>query len=387
MKQRHKTADGSQWKCNLCPYTDTTKAQLGAHIKFKHNAGHLKCDYCSYIATSKTRRKEHVHYRHRGMRLRCNHCPFTAIWRNNVVKHTMREHPGQPADRMMQLKVVSADNPVPGVQGNVTEDVASQRAQAQKKQKMVKSEYCVEDDQSDYMPSREEIPGKKRKLEAKGVRDTTSVDQPSKKVKTESDTKKPSSQKMRTASEEENKTCNICDRAFKSVFLLNEHVRISHERLRLKCDHCEFKSPLTRAMQRHFKQSHPGLAYEISYLESQADDKESPPDDYEDAGNEDNDFNSDTEEIQPYHLSTKTSSQTLHKCSKCTFVAPSARTLSKHERSVHNSALKIRGKSLKQLFSDSESEYDPENDAEEVNDGRGKEEHAGQVSNTGSYCF
>jgi len=63
----------------------------------------------------------------------------------------------------------------------------------------------------------------------------------------------------------------------------------------------------------------------------------------------------------------------LYQCGECEFVASSGRNLGKHERNVHKGGLRINGKSLEELFAESEEELES-GEEEDNGDSGGNEE-------------
>jgi len=88
------STDTKSTKCPECEAVFTTKGNMVAHYRSKHEGVKYPCNQCDYQATTQSDLKKHIQSVHKGIRYPCNQCDYQATLQGDLKKHIQSVHEG-----------------------------------------------------------------------------------------------------------------------------------------------------------------------------------------------------------------------------------------------------------------------------------------------------
>ena len=76
-----------KYPCYLCDYQATQQSSLQKHIQAVHEGIKYPCNQCDYQATHKHHLKSHISAKHSDTVLKCEDCEYQTKWRSNFQTH------------------------------------------------------------------------------------------------------------------------------------------------------------------------------------------------------------------------------------------------------------------------------------------------------------
>ena len=258
VQPREQAGSGEEYHCDTCGKTFKQKTHLTRHVESLHLGIKYPCKLCSYKASQISNLVTHTETVHEKKQYTCKICPFEARTRFGVRRHSREEHQGQKGVNKKTLHCQTCGKSF---------------AFEKRLNFHMKRQHGIFDYQT---RKQRKIKIQKDRLE--GAAAPTVKDEKSEfdqivisHVQSLQNSEEPLTDSTE-ASEENNEefSCNFCDKKFSQRGHLQVHMDALHNGLRFPCSHCGKEFKQKPHLQRHVESVHLGVRYKCDQCDHQA---------------------------------------------------------------------------------------------------------------------